>query len=84
MASNCSGLHLKSAVRSFSSAHRVWRWGAGGGGAVNSSEGEISKTPTLVENFNNISFIATGKDHSAFVSQGIILNFNKIPITIWY
>ena len=60
----------KNAMRSFSSAHRVWRWGNNSSGPL-SSEGELSKVPSMIESISSVSTLGVGKDHSGFVADGI-------------
>lgn len=59
--------------------HRVWRWGATAGGLMKQQEvNEISSNPSLMsEEFNKISTVACGSNHSAFVSNGCLYTYGS-------
>lgn len=50
---------------------RLWRWGNTEAGYMSQAEAvEVSKTPTLVEEFQGVSSAACGSSHSAVVVDG--------------
>eukprot|EP00441_Pelagodinium_beii_P036920 CAMPEP_0197634696 /NCGR_PEP_ID=MMETSP1338-20131121/10716_1 /TAXON_ID=43686 ORGANISM="Pelagodinium beii, Strain RCC1491" /NCGR_SAMPLE_ID=MMETSP1338 /ASSEMBLY_ACC=CAM_ASM_000754 /LENGTH=364 /DNA_ID=CAMNT_0043206603 /DNA_START=62 /DNA_END=1153 /DNA_ORIENTATION=+ len=66
--------------KGFSTAEgrQLWRWGATEGGYMGSLEAaEVSKEPSLVDDFRGASTAACGSNHSAFVVDGRLYTYGS-------
>jgi len=81
-----TSLPARDHVRGFSSdekghRRRLWRWGGSGGMMSQQDVSEVSKEPTLLEEFQGISAAACGSSHSAFVINGQLYTYGSNKYT---